>query len=187
LLTRVITVFGFAVLAALHIEVRAAFQGLHRGGEFDTAVRFVDNAIRGVAGVITWIVLWVVVLLPWQLLSAWYHTSQPHLAHAIADVGGALMSFVVAGFCIYMIRTAVAVTLAARETHRGYVRLEEAILHGDLSSTASPDSLARIALVLTTPTDLDLLMALAIGLLVGQALVGYAHSRGFPLSVVTEL
>lgn len=181
-MTAVLVNAGVLVIeAVLRVDLKAVFSRVHGGDEFDTAVRLLSNSWRGAAGVVTWIILWVIVLLPWQFLSAFFHTSQPRVARAIADVGGSLMTFVVAGFCLYMLRMAVALTLAQRETDRALHQVEDAVSGRGQFSTRPPQGLMAVAVWLTTPTDIDFLGEALIAALVLWALVGNAHNDGFPL------
>jgi hypothetical protein len=182
LLTEALIRVGAVLLRRIFpIDVATATDGIQRGDEFDTAVRLLRNAVRAVAGVVTWILLWIAVWIPWQVLSAAFRAPHPRLSRAIADLGGGLASFVAAGFCLYMLRMAIALTLAQRETPRASGRVDDAVGGNGVLSTPPPSVGIRLAIAATVATDLDFLFETLIGGLVLVALVNHAQAQGYPL------
>ena len=182
MLTAATISFGVDVLRrVIRVDLRTALARVHTGGEFDTAVRLLDNAWRATAGLVTWAALWIIVWIPWQVLSNVFRASNPHFSRAVADIGGGLAAFVVTGMGIYVLRMGLSLALTARETGRAFSRVEQAADGRRNLSTPRPGIPMRLILVLTTPTDFDFILAGLVGVVSFVALVNYAHTQGHPL------
>jgi hypothetical protein len=182
LLTAATISFGVEVLRrVIRVDLRTALARVHTGGEFDTAVRLLDNAWRATAGLVSWAALWIIVWIPWQVLSNVLRASNPQVSRAVADIGGGLAAFVVTGMCIYVLRIGLALALTARETGRAFGRVEQAADGRRNLSTPHRGIPMRLILVLTTPTDFDFILAGLVGVVSFFALVNYAHTQGHPL------
>jgi hypothetical protein len=96
-------------------------------------------------------------------------------------VGGGVVVFVVAGFCLNLLRMGFVVTLARHEATRELSEARVAPSSGKGPATDSPGGLMRLALVVSTPTDFDFLLQAVVAFLALIVLVNYAHTQGFPL------
>jgi hypothetical protein len=185
LLTEALVTFGLLLTRVvfrkdLRKDVKAAVQESHPG-EFDTAYRLLDNTVRAVGGLMAWIAGAVITVLPWSILGTVFRATNPALSSAIADVGSGFVVFAMAGFCLYLFRMGLVVSLAQREAKKA-LQLVEAPRSGQGGpSTASPSRLVQLALVVTRPSDFDLLLQAAVGVLVVIVLVNYAHTQRYPL------
>lgn len=163
-------------------DLKAAMQEVHPGEEFDTAYRLLDNTTRAVGGLMAWIAGVVITVIPWSVFGTVFRATNPPLSSAIADVGGGVVAFEMAGFCLYLLRMGLAVSLARREANQGLARVRAALSSGQGGpSTVPPGGLVQLALIITRPTDFDFVLQTVIGILVVIALVNYAHTQGYPL------
>lgn len=164
----------------LRKDLKAAMQEIHPG-EFDAAYRLLDSTSRAVGGLMAWIAGVVITVIPWSVFGTVFRATNPTLSSAIADVGSGVVVFAVAGFCLYLLRIGLALSLAQREAKQA-LRLVEAARSGQGGPPmASPSRLVDLALVVTRPSDFDFVLQGAVGVLVVIALVNYAHTQGYPL------
>lgn len=182
MLTEALIAFGLVLTRLVfRVDLKAAMQEVHPGGEFDTAYRLLDNTWRAVVGLMAWVALVVISVIPWSIFGTVFRATNPALSSAIADVGSGVVAFVVTGFCLYLLRMGIAVTLAQRETKKARARLDVALSGQGGSSIAPPSRLVRLALIVTRPSDFDFVLQTVVGVLTLIALVNYAHTQGFPL------
>jgi hypothetical protein len=168
--------------ADLRKDVKAELQASDSGGEFNTVYRLLDNTSQAIGGSVAWAAGVVIVVIPWSVFGTVFRATNPTLSSAIADIGSGVVGFAVAGFCLYLLRMGLVVSLAQREAKHALRRAEGARSGlGSQSSMASPSRLDRLALVVTKPSDFDLVVQAAVSVLVVMALIDSAHTRGFPL------
>ena len=189
MLTEALVAFGLfltrlvfrANLKAFGSDIKASLQETQPRIEFETAYRLIDNTWRAIAGAVAWMAFIVISVIPLSILGTAFRATHPTLSRAFADVGSGVVAFAVAGFCLYLLRMALAVSLAQRETRRALARAEAAPSGLGGPTIALPAGLIRLALVVTRPSDFDFVLQAAVSVLTLIAVVNYAHTQGYPL------
>lgn len=185
MLTEALITFGlFLTRIIFRVDLRKSLDAAMQESdpaEFDTPYRLLGNIARAVGGAMAWIAGVVITVLPWSVFGTVFRTTHPALSSAIADLGSGVVAFAMAGFCLYLLRMGLAVSLAQRETKQALMRVEAARCGQGGPSTASPSPLVHLALVVTRGSDFDFVLQATAGVLVVIALVNDAHTRGYPL------
>ena len=170
-----------ADLKAFGADIKASLQETQPSVEFQTTYQLLDNTWRAIAGAVAWMAFIVISVIPWSILGTAFRATHPILTRALADVGSGVVAFAVAGFCVYLLRMGLAVSLAQRETRRALAGGEAAPSGLGGPAIAPPGGLVRLALVVTRPSDFDFVLQMAVSALTLISVVNYAHTQGYPL------
>lgn len=189
MLTEALVAFGLfltrlvfrADLKSMGADIKASLQESQPSVEFETAYRLLDNTWRAIAGAVAWVAFIVISVIPWSILGTAFRATHPTFSRALADVGSGVVAFAVAGFSMYLLRMALAISLAQRETRQALARADAAPSGLGGPAIAPPGGLVRLALVVTRPSDFDFVLQLAVSALTLISVVNYAHTQGYPL------
>ena len=189
MLTKALVAFGLfltrlvfrADLKGFGADIKASLQETETSLGFETAYQLLDNTWRAIAGAVAWAAFMVISVIPWSIVGTAFRATHPTLSRALADVGSGVVAFAVAGFCVYLLRMGLAVSLAQRETRRALARADAAPSGLGGPTVALPAGLIRLALVVTRPSDFDFVLQAAVSVLTLTAVVNYAHTQGYPL------
>ena len=184
MLSGVLVAFGRLLVRAIwRVDPKSDLeeQRMDGDGEFDAVYRLLDNTWRTTACLLAWIAVLVILVPLWGLTTS-FRATNPTLSLALGVVGSGVVAFVVAGFCLNMLRMGFVVTLARHEANRELSEARVARSSGNSGPPAAPPGrLVQLALVVLRPTDFDFVLQAVLAVIVFIAVVNYVHAQGYPL------